>query len=140
MKSLLKLNTTEAGKVISLVATVPSTILVCNIEKINTDQSSFSYNAETGELTILRRGYFKVSGCLNLVEPISGTADLTINLVVDGTPLFQLYTGTNNQRNFVSYTEFFYGGSVVTFEVIDQATEDIETASGEHFIQLERIY
>lgn len=137
---MIKINTLESGKTIALTALTPEVITVCNVEVINTDESTFKYDPETGELTILRNVVAEIDGCLFLIDPINLTADLTINLVLNGTPIFVLYSGLENQRQFSPYIKSFVQNDIITFEVTDQNTDTIETSTEESYITVKRKY
>lgn len=140
MKGLIKIKTDEAGKVIALTATVPSNIIVCNIEDTNTDPATFSYNAETGELTILSRCIVEITGTLHLITDTELEAGLTIDLNKNGVQLQTLYTGYNNQRTFASFLLGLDRDDVLEFTVTCAETVNIETDTPQSYITVKRIY
>lgn len=140
MKGLLRIKTDEQGKQIVLAANVASVITVCNIEDINTDFSTFTYNAETGEVTILRKLVAEIQGTLFLVTPTFTTVDLTIHIALNGTPLQIMYTGLENQRKMMPYIKGFEAGDVLTFTVTCPYDETIETDTAEHYITIKRFF
>lgn len=140
MKGYIKIGTEEAGKQIAIVASVDSVIDVCNIELVNTDPITFTYNPETGEFTILSRAVISVTGHLVLVTGTDENADLTILLQVNGNVAYQLYTGINNQRDFIEFDLGVEAGDVLTFTVTSPDNVTVETTDTMHFIIIERKY
>lgn len=139
MRGYIKLKTDEAGKTIALTANVPANILVCNIVDVNNDPATFNYNAETGELTMMNRAVVEVTGVLFLFEATGESADLTINLELNGAVIQTLYTGINNQRNFAPFIKGFDAGDVLEFTVTSPDDITVETDTAEHSITIKRI-
>src|SRR5688500_15762209 len=132
----LIVKTNEAGKQIVLAANVPSVIKVCNIEEVNTDPSTFQYIAEDGEFRITRRVVAEVSGTLYLITGTDESADLTIDLLINGSPVYRVYTGITNQRNIAPFHHGYEYGDVVELAVTSPDDVTIETDDAEHFIMI----
>lgn len=139
MKGFVRIKTSEAGKQIVLVANTPQNILVCNIEE-NNDPSSFTYNPETGELTALNNCVVELSGMLHLVTADEESADLTIDLNLNGVAHQVLYTGINNQRTLAPFIIGLHKDDILEFTIVSPDDVTVETTDTEHYITVKRIY
>lgn len=140
MKSYIKIKTDEVGKQQVLTGATPENITLCNIEAANTESNTFFYDQGNGELYLFSKGVFEISGKLHLISSDDESVDLTIHLVVNGTPVHVLYSGIGNERILQAYQKGLQADDVLEFTVTAPDDVTIETLEGEQFITVKRLY
>lgn len=131
---LFKVKSILSGKTVSLVADTWQTLSLLDIVAINTDYSYFSFNVETGELTIKRPCMIVVTGSFYLIEASGITVDLHISLARNGVREKLMFSGLSHERQLCSYMMECQPADVLSFEIMTDSTLDIETTTEENFI------
>jgi len=137
---LLKIKTEEAGKVISLVASTWQVITTMNITEVNNDQSSFDYNAETGEISILRNGVYEFDGQITLENTDDETPLVNIAIYVDGIFQFMCHSAVSWTKVFSSNSIPVLQGQVITLKIMSPETIDVQTTADQHWLRIKRLY
>lgn len=102
-------------------------------------QSTIVYDAGSAEFTVLNRCYVEISGLIYFIRDTLETANLTIDLYLNGAYLQRMYTGISDERILMSYQKSFEENDVLKFMVTCPDDITIETDDAEHYITIKKI-